>query len=51
LYAIHGTLHLLGYDDHSDDDRAKMRARERHYLAQFGLLPRYEELSLVSGDD
>jgi probable rRNA maturation factor len=51
LYVIHGTLHLLGYDDHSDDDRAKMRARERHYLARFGLLPRYEEPSLVSGDD
>jgi probable rRNA maturation factor len=51
LYVIHGTLHLLGYDDHSDDDRAKMRARERHYLAQFGLLPRYDQPSLISGED
>jgi probable rRNA maturation factor len=51
LYVIHGTLHLLRYNDHSDDDCAKMRARERHYLAQFGLLPSYEQPSLVSGDD
>jgi len=51
LCVIHGTLHLLGYDDQTADARVKMRARERHYLAQFGLVPRYEEPSLVSGDD
>jgi probable rRNA maturation factor len=51
LYVIHGTLHLAGYDDQSDDARGEMRARERHYLAQFGLVPRYKEPSLVSGDD
>lgn len=33
LYVVHGTLHLVGYDDHEDEDRAAMRARERHYLA------------------
>jgi probable rRNA maturation factor len=37
LYVIHGLLHLCGYDDHSDDDRAVMRQRERHYLHQLGL--------------
>lgn len=33
LYAIHGTLHLLGYDDTSPADRKKMRRAERRYLA------------------
>lgn len=32
LYVIHGLLHLCGYDDHEDDDRKEMRARESHYL-------------------
>ena len=32
LYAIHGTLHLVGYDDHSPEDLAFMRAQERAYL-------------------
>jgi probable rRNA maturation factor len=46
LYVIHGLLHLLGYDDHSDDEAAQMRQRERHYLQQLGLpdiAPRAEE--------
>jgi probable rRNA maturation factor len=46
LYVIHGLLHLLGYDDHSDDEAAEMRQRERHYLQQLGLpdiAPRAEE--------
>ncbi len=51
LYVIHGTLHLAGYDDQTDAARGEMRARERHYLAQFGLVPRYKEPSLVPGDD
>src|SRR6516164_8316756 len=32
LYVIHGLLHLCGYDDHEDDERAAMRERERFYL-------------------
>jgi probable rRNA maturation factor len=43
LYVIHGALHLVGYDDHDDEDRAAMRAAERHHLASFGLQPRYAE--------
>ena len=38
LYLIHGTLHLLGYDDHDESDRAEMRDRERHYLGSIGLV-------------
>jgi probable rRNA maturation factor len=37
LYVIHGLLHLVGYDDHEDEDAQAMRQRERHYLAQLGL--------------
>lgn len=33
---IHGTLHLCGYDDHEDDDKALMTAKEDKYLS---LLP------------
>ena len=32
LYAIHGTLHLVGFDDHSVVDRRRMRRAERQYL-------------------
>ena len=32
LYAIHGTLHLLGYDDHTPANRRRMRRRERTLL-------------------
>jgi probable rRNA maturation factor len=37
LYVIHGTLHLVGYDDHEPADIALMRAAEIRYLAQLGL--------------
>lgn len=30
---IHGVLHLLGYDDHSDEDEAEMRLQENDALA------------------
>ena len=29
---IHGVLHLMGYDDHSDEDRAEMRSKEEECL-------------------
>ena len=32
LYAVHGTLHLLGYDDHDPGKRRKMRRREVELL-------------------
>ncbi len=35
LYAIHGTLHLVGYNDKSDHERVAMRAAETRYLNQF----------------
>ena len=32
LYAVHGMLHLAGYDDIEDDDRAKMRQAEARVM-------------------
>ena len=29
---VHGILHLVGYDDHSEDDIAVMRSKEDYYL-------------------
>jgi len=33
--AIHGVLHLTGWDDHSDADRAAMLDRQRSIIAGF----------------
>lgn len=41
LYVIHGTLHLAGYLDGTDEERKKMRGREDYYLAQHGLQPHH----------
>lgn len=32
LYVIHGTLHLVGFDDHDETDEAEMRRAEQTYL-------------------
>jgi probable rRNA maturation factor len=40
LYVIHGTLHLVGYDDADAASCEAMRGAERRYLALFGLQPR-----------
>ena len=34
LYAVHGMLHLAGYDDIEDDDRAKMRQAEARVMTK-----------------
>ena len=31
---VHGLLHLIGYDDHTEEDIAIMRAKENYYLSQ-----------------
>lgn len=30
---VHGILHLIGYDDHSEEDIAEMRKKENYYLS------------------
>jgi probable rRNA maturation factor len=37
LYVVHGMLHLLGYDDHSEADGEEMRAAEERYLQRVGV--------------
>lgn len=29
---VHGLLHLIGYDDHTDDEQKVMREKENYYL-------------------
>lgn len=41
LYAIHGTLHLLGYDDHSTTGAAEMHCLEDEILSSVGIGPTY----------
>ena len=40
---VHGTLHLLGYDHHQDEEAADMEARETRALARLGIADPYEE--------
>ncbi|MFV1963849.1 MAG: rRNA maturation RNase YbeY [Pirellulaceae bacterium] len=39
LYAVHGALHLTGYEDHEVGQQHEMRAKEREYLTQLGCPP------------
>ena len=44
LYAVHGALHLVGYDDHTPEGAVVMRAKEREYLESVGVdASRYRE--------
>lgn len=31
---VHGVLHLIGYDDHTEEDIKVMRSKENYYLSQ-----------------
>lgn len=35
---VHGILHLIGYDDHTDDEIKVMRSKEDYYLSVFDLI-------------
>ena len=43
LYVIHGTLHLVGYDDKTENGRKEMRLAEARHLAGFGLTPPWDD--------
>lgn len=42
LYAIHGLMHLLGEDDHTEEDYQRMHAREDALLKQMGFGPLFD---------
>lgn len=42
LYAVHGMLHLLGYDDHNPPDARAMHLREDELLSAVGVGPLYQ---------
>ena len=42
---VHGTLHLLGYDHHEDDEAADMESRETRALARLGIADPYAEVA------
>ncbi len=35
---VHGVLHLIGYDDHTEEETAQIRAKENYYLSLKELL-------------
>ena len=39
LYVIHGSLHLVGYDDQTPAARNQMRIEERRWLLEMGIAP------------
>ena len=41
LYLVHGTLHLLGHDDQTEEDAARMHALEDEILVSLKLGPVY----------
>ena len=42
---IHGTLHLLGYDHHEDEEAADMEAREIRALSRIGISNPYRAIA------
>jgi probable rRNA maturation factor len=48
LYLLHGWLHLAGYDDRNDTDRAAMRKAEQEALAIMDAMPCPIEFKLQS---
>ena len=39
LYVIHGSLHLVGFDDQTPEAREQMRALERRWLLEMDITP------------
>ncbi len=51
LYLVHGLLHLIGYDDLSDEEQLLMRDRERFHLQRWNLSPVYAETAAQRDSD
>jgi probable rRNA maturation factor len=48
--ALHGILHLLGYDHETDEDARQMEALETVILAGLGIADPYADAALAAGD-
>jgi probable rRNA maturation factor len=46
--AVHGFLHLIGYDHETDDEAEEMEALEREILAQLGIPDPYAERERIN---
>lgn len=51
LYAVHGMLHICGYDDQTNDEKEIMRAREQAILLGMGLTPQYPAAGRADDDE
>lgn len=51
LYAVHGLMHLLGEDDHDDQDYQRMHQREDLLLTDMGLGPVFQDPPQTPGGD
>jgi probable rRNA maturation factor len=51
LYAVHGTLHLLGYDDRAPADATRMHTKENQLLTQLGLGAVFGNVAAVTPDE
>ncbi len=49
LYAVHGSLHLIGLDDHTESERAEMRGAESKYMELAGFPGYARQSDQVSG--
>jgi probable rRNA maturation factor len=49
LYALHGMLHLCGYNDLTDRDFAKMHEREDEILSELGIGPVFKVMPTRAG--
>ncbi|MGN6726072.1 MAG: rRNA maturation RNAse YbeY, partial [Tepidisphaeraceae bacterium] len=43
LYALHGVLHLSGYDDRTESDHRRMHRREDQILHRIGIGPLFAD--------
>ncbi|RUL86196.1 rRNA maturation RNase YbeY [Tautonia sociabilis] len=50
LYLVHGLLHLCGYDDSTEAERARMRLREDEVLSALGVSPPPREADAGDAD-
>lgn len=51
LYAVHGMLHICGYDDLTTDEKQVMRSREKAVLGHLGIEVTYPDDAVFDDDE